>query len=163
MKSNYPTLSPIWRLEMATKNPRTNGQSNTQSGQVITQHGHSQVLARARQIFPLTLFRDHLVVEELRVIWIKKIGPWTSAIVSIMATDIASVNCSTGLFFGHIHIQSLTGGPEILVDNLLRRDVYTIRSLVEGIALSAREGLRVVSGNNLEAERQSLMEAGKIN
>jgi hypothetical protein len=79
-----------------------------------------------------------------------------------MATDIASVNASSGLFFGHIHIKSLTGGPEIMVDSLHRRDIYKVRSLVEGIAMSAREGLKV-SGDTLEAERQSLYQAGEIN
>ncbi len=158
MKSNYPVLSPLWRLELATKN--TNG--NGQSGRVITEHGHSRLLARSHQIFPISFFPDEIVVEELRIIWLKRIGPWMNEVVSIMATDIACVNCSTGLIFGHIHVQSLTGGPEILVDNLLKSDVLKIRSLVEGIALSAREGLKI-QDENFEAERQSLMRAGTIN
>ena len=151
---NYPALSGLWRLDMATR-PRTNGNTKVQNGE-------SQVLAKARQVFPLTLFQDEIIVEELRIVWLRKMGPWADEVVSIMATDIASVNCASGLFFGHIHVQSLTGGPEIMVDNLHKNDVYKIRSLVEGIAMSAREGL-AVNGENLETEKQSLMKAGKVN
>lgn len=149
---NYPAQSNLWRLDMAVK-PRVNGQT-------ITDAGKSRVLATAHQVFPLALFPGNLIVEELRIVWLRKNGPWMNDVISIMATDIASVNCSTGLFFGHIHVQSLTGGPEIMVDNLLRKDVLTIRSLVEGIALSAREGLKI-NGENLETEKRSLMDAGR--
>ena len=150
----YPALSDMWRLDMALR-PKTNGKA-------ITEGGQSRILYSARQIIPLTLFPDQITVEELRIVWLRKMGPWMNEVVSIMATDIASVNCSTGLFFGFIHVQSLTGGPEILVDNLLKKDVLEIRSLVEGIAMSAREGLKV-NGENLEAEKQSLIQAGTVN
>ncbi|KKS11390.1 MAG: hypothetical protein UU67_C0074G0007 [Candidatus Daviesbacteria bacterium GW2011_GWB1_41_5] len=150
----YPALSDMWRLDMALR-PKTNGKA-------ITEGGQSRILYSARQIIPLTLFPDQITVEELRIVWLRKMGPWMNEVVSIMATDIASVNCSSGLFFGFIHVQSLTGGPEILVDNLLKKDVLVIRSLVEGIAMSAREGLKV-NGENLEAEKQSLIQAGTVN
>ena len=148
----YPALSDIWRLDFVSR-PKT-----------VTQHAHngqSRVLARVRQIFPLTLFTDELIVEELRIIWFRRKGPWSNEVISIMATDIACVNASSGPFFGEIHIKSLTGGPEIMVDNLLRRDVYKIRSLVEGIALSAREGL-TIEDTSLDAEKQNLLRAGNI-
>lgn len=151
---NYPAQSNIWKLDMATR-PR-------EYGRAIVGKGESRVLATVKQFVPLTLFPDTLIVEELRIIWDRKLGFWMRDVISIMATDIASVECSTGLIFGHIHIKSLTGGPEIVVNNLKVREVVKIRSLVEGIALTAREGLRV-SGDSLEAERQSLMRAGAIN
>lgn len=149
----YPALSDIWRLDFASRPKKT-----------ITEHvhnGQSRVLARVRQIFPLTLFTDELIVEELRIVWFRRKGPWSNEVISIMATDIACVNASNGPFLGQVHIQSLTGGPEIMVDNLLKRDVYKIRSLVEGIALSAREGLRVEE-TSLETERENLLRAGSI-
>ena len=119
------------------------------------------MLGRFHQIFPLSLFPDQLIVEELRIVWVKKNGPWSNEVISIMATDIACVNSSCGPFFGHVHIQSLTGGPEIMVESLVRRDVYKIRSLVEGIALASREGLEI-EHRNLETEREYLMRAGSI-
>lgn len=153
---NYLALSDMWRLDRALKLKNT-----TNSGQ-IAPNSQSRILARTRQIFPLALFRDEIIVEELRIVWLRKNGPWSYEVVSIMATDIASVNAASGPFFGHIHVQSLTGGPEIIVDNLSRKDVYMIRSLVEGIAMSAREGLTVENAN-IESERRTLMQAGQIN
>src|SRR3990167_5315748 len=150
----YPALSDMWRLDMALR-PKTNGKA-------ITEGGQSRILYSARQIIPLTLFPDQITVEELRIVWLRKMGPWMNEVVSIMATDIASVNCSSGLFFGYVHIQSLTGGPEILVDNLHKRDVYRIMSLVEGIAMSAREGLRI-EGQTLEEQKHNLLAAGQVN
>ena len=100
----YPALSDIWRLDFASR-PKT-----------VTQHTHngqSRVLARVRQIFPLTLFQDELIVEELRIVWFKRQGPWSNEVISIMATDIACVNASSGLFFGQVPIKRLTGGPRL--------------------------------------------------
>ena len=147
----YPAQSDLWRLDYVTK-----------ARPIANSDGQSRVLGRFRQIFVFTLFPDDLLVEELRIVWVNRMGPWANKVVSIMATDIACVYASAGPFFGHVHIQSLTGGPEIFVDNLLKKDVLKIRSLVEGIALSAREGLKI-NGGNLEMERQNLMEAGAIN
>lgn len=151
---NYPAQSSLWRLDTATR-PKTNGKT-------VTQNGQSRILARARQIFPLVVFPSQIVVEELRIVWLRKMGPWADEIISIMATDIASVNCASGLFFGYIHVQSLTGGPEIMIDNLHKKDVYKIMSLVEGIAMSAREGLNV-EGSNLEEQTNNLLQAGRVN
>ena len=152
----YPAQSDIWRLDYVMK-PKT-----YTNGAGANNHSQSRVLGRFRQIFPLSLFCDDLIVEELRIVHVKKNGPWAYEVISIMATDIASVNASSGLFFGQVHIKSLTGGPEIFVDNMLRRHIYKIRSLVEGIALSSREGLRLEHQANLEAERQDILTAGSV-
>ena len=141
--------SDLWRFDQVVK-----------SKPIIT-NGTSRVLGKFRQVFLMTLFPDQLIVEELRIVWVKRNGPWTNEVISIMATDIACVNASVGPFFGHIHIKSLTGGPEILVNSMTRKNVYRIRSLVEGIALASREGLQIES-DDLEAERQNLYRAGEI-
>ncbi len=153
---NYLALSDSWRLDRATRLKNGTGKAE------ITPNSQSRILARSRQIFPLRLFPDEIIVEELRIVWFKRFGPWSYEIVSIMATDIACVNAASGPFFGHIHVQSLTGGPQICVELLPRKDVYKIRSLVEGIAMSAREGLNVEKAN-IEMERRNLMQAGQIN
>lgn len=145
----YPSQSELWRLDhiMRAKPLVTNGQS--------------KVLGRFRQIFPLTLFPDELIIEELRIVHVHNYGPWLNYVNSIMATDIACVNAASGPFFGHVHIQSLTGGPQIMVEHLTRSNVYKIRSLVEGIALASREGLKI-EYSNLETERQNLIQAGSV-
>lgn len=147
----YPAQSDLWKYNW--------GQN--QKGRSITQIGKSRVLYRVKQVFPVVLFPSEVIVEELRIIWLRQFGPWASEVLSIMATDIASVNAASGLLFGNIHIKSLTGGPEIVVDNLHRRDVFQLRGLVEGIALSAREGLKIEE-DNLESERSFLLRAGQV-
>jgi len=150
---NYPAQSNLWRLDTAIR-PKTNGKT-------LIANGEPRTLARANQVFPLSFFPDQIIVEEMRIVWIKKMGPWSEEIISIMATDIASVNCASGLLFGFIHIQSLTGGPQILVDNLPKRDVYKIMGLIEAIAMTAREGL-IVEGSNFEEKRGNLLAAGQV-
>lgn len=122
----------------------------------------SRVLGHFAQVFPFSLFPDQLIIEELRVIWIKRMLPWASEIISIMATDIACVNASRGPFFGHVQIKSVTGGPEILVDSLWGREAYKVRDLVEGLAMSSREGLKIEHQANLAQERKDLLRAGQI-
>lgn len=147
---NFPAQSDLWKLYQVTR-----------AKPVLGKEGKSRSLAHFRQFFPFTLFPGELIIEELRIVWVRRMGPWATAVISIMATDIACVNASSGPFFGQVHIKSLTGGPEIFVDNLTRGNVYKIRSLVEGIALASREGLQIQMGS-LEAERQSLLSAGSI-
>lgn len=145
----YLALSDPWRLNTLIK------------GKPLTVNGQSRILDRFRQVFPLTLFPGELIIEELRIIYLKRNGPWTSEVISIMATDIACVNASSGPFFGRVHIQSLTGGPEIMVESLLRKNVFQIRSYVEGIALASREGLKVET-ESLEQKRQNFLTAGAV-
>jgi hypothetical protein len=146
----YPAQSDLWRLDHIVRTKSIAGED-----------GQSRVLSRFRQVFPLTLFPGEIIIEELRIVWVRRSGPWTNEVISIMATDIACVNASSGPFFGQIHIKSLTGGPEIFIDNLFKSNVYKIRSLVEGIALASRERLRI-EASDLEVERQSLLRAGSI-
>ncbi|MBI2040130.1 hypothetical protein HYT18_03585 [Candidatus Microgenomates bacterium] len=130
----YLAQSEIWQLDQVTGVQALNGQPP------------SRVLARFKQIFPLTLFRDELIIEELRMVWVRRDGPWAEEVISIMATDIACVDASSGPFFGHVHIKSLTGGLDIFVDKLQRGHVYQIRALVETIALASRAG-KIINGS----------------
>ena len=147
---DYLARSDIWQSDEALK-----------VGQAVPSTDQSRILARFRQIFPLALFPDDLIVEELRIVWVRKDAPWSEEIISIMATDIASIDASAGPFFGRIHIKNLTGGPEIMIDNLLRKDVYRIRCLVEGVSLSVRAGLKV-DDEDLDTKREFLARAGSV-
>ncbi|MBI2598675.1 hypothetical protein HYW40_00425 [Candidatus Curtissbacteria bacterium] len=145
----YPSLGDLWKLDTIAKS------------RPIKTNGQSRILGRFRQLFPLTFFPDELLIEELRVVWVKKMGPWTTEIVSIMATDIACVYASRGLVIGQIHIKSLTGGPEIRIDKIFGSHAYRARNLIEGIALASREGLKVEE-TNLESEKAGLIRAGEV-
>ncbi len=156
----YPALSEVWRLNYFNRNRQKN--SHVYHRKTIGSNGQSsRVLAKYRQVFPIALFPDDIIIEELRVVWFKRNGPLLDEVISIMATDIACVNASAGPLLGHIHIQSLTGGPEIFMEHLFRGHVYQARSLIEGIALSSREGLKVDT-RELGEERRELENAGKV-
>lgn len=147
----YEAQSDIWKLEQ------------TQNGKTSSKLGKkSRELARFRQFFPLTIFLDKIIIEEHRVILVKNNGPWTDQVITIMATDIACVNASTGPFFGQVHVKSLTGGPEIFIDRLLKHHVYKIRGLIEGIVLTSRGGLEI-NTENLEVEKEALLRFGQVN
>lgn len=147
----YQAQSDIWKLE------QTLGAS-----QAIKPHVQSRELARFRQVFPLTVFPDEIVIEEHRVVWIQNNGPWTDQVITIMATDIACVNAATGPLFGQVHVKSLTGGPEIFIDKLSKHNVYKTRGLIEGIVLASRGGLEI-SDETLEIKREALLTAGEVN
>ena len=153
----YPALSELWRME------RIKNQSSAPARPAsFGDHQESRVLARFKQVFPFNLFPSSVIVEELRIVHLRRYGPWSGEVNSIMATDIACVYASTGILLGQIHIKSLTGGPEIYIDNLFTKDVLVIRSMVEGIALASREGLKIDREANLEEERRNFLNAGAI-
>jgi len=79
-----------------------------------------------------------------------------------MATDIASIDSSTGPIMGHIHVRSLTGGPEIVLDKLPKNDVLKARFLIEGVVINSRRG-EIIEKPNLEVERSYLINKGRIN
>ncbi|MEX2027905.1 MAG: hypothetical protein WD988_00205, partial [Candidatus Curtissbacteria bacterium] len=122
----------------------------------------SREIARFHQVFPLVIFPDEIVVEEHRVILIRNRGPWMDQVITIMDTDIACVNASTGPLFGQVHVKSLTGGPEIFIDWLLKHNVYKTRGLIEGIVLTSRGPLEI-NTESLEVETEALLRFGEVN
>lgn len=146
----YPSQSELWKMD------------RIKPFSTHVNHYMPRTLGRFKQVFPLVLFPNDLIIEEHRVVFFINKGPWIREVISTMATDIASIDSSTGPFLGLIHIKSLTGGPEILIDRLYKEDVLKARSLVEGVVLASRNGERFQE-NNIEAERNHLITRGKIN
>ncbi|MCR4324643.1 MAG: hypothetical protein NUV69_03065 [Candidatus Curtissbacteria bacterium] len=144
----YVTQTDLWRYYEVPKMRAKSGDADTKV----------RLLGRFKQVYPISLFPGEIVVEPGRVVWIKRNGPWQDEIITIMASDIATVYASSGLFFGRVHIKSTTGGPEIFLDKIARRDAYEVRNLVEGIALGYRDNPRV-DYQNVTAGRQQLLEA----
>lgn len=149
----YLAGSNLWQLDRANNRPI----SPTVSDSEIS----SRVLAKFSQVFPLSLIPDDLIIEEMRIVWVKRNGIWSDEIISVMATDIACVEASAGPFFGHVHIKSLTGGLEITLEHLFRSDAFQIRNLVEALALSARSG-KSLERDDLDLEKRQLYEMGRV-
>ncbi|OGY25019.1 MAG: hypothetical protein A2Y57_02525 [Candidatus Woykebacteria bacterium RBG_13_40_7b] len=120
----------------------------------------SKVLGHFKAVFPFDLFPDELIVEEKRVIWINRFFFATCQVVSIMASDISKVEAAHGPFFGHIHIGNIVGEPEITIERLSRKATVEAKSLIEGLMLTARGGVKLKE--RYEDKQRRLEEIGKI-
>lgn len=164
----YESLTPPWtkswmgRYLLPFRNKKS-GKNRVERSEEIKgeEEKQSRVLGRFRSMFPFMLFPDELIVEEKRVIWRNWMGPGYTRVISIMATDISNVQASHGPFFGHLHVGSLVGGPEILIERLSRKDCVRARALVEGIILAARERAEVKKGK-VEKEKEDLSRLGEV-
>jgi len=163
----YRSLTPTWVRTWLAKRFRPFRSQNQESGRYTEYkeaeelERRSRVLGRFRSMFPFMLFPDELIVEENRVIWKNWQGPGMTSVISIMATDISNVQASHGPIFGHIHVGSLVGGPEILVEKLSRKDAVRARALIEGIILTARERL-TVRKKEITKEEEELSQLGEV-
>lgn len=103
---------------------------------------HSKVLGKFKSAFPFELFPDELIISERRVIWIHKYGLWMNRVVSVLHQDIADIEASSGPIVGHLHIRNFTGGEEIIMEHLWRKDLQKARDLVESMMLAKRVGVK---------------------
>jgi len=158
----YKSLTPPWKkswlqrylLPFRTKSTKKKEPTKEPERQ-------SRVLGTFKSVFPFQFFPDELIVEEKRVIWKDWMGPGLWKAISIMASDISNVQASHGPFLGHIHVGSLVGGPEILIQHLWRSDVIKARALIEGIILAARERAPIRK-EEVEQEEEELSELGEV-
>jgi len=166
----YKSLTPPWMktwLRKCLPPFRTQSPKEKETGRYAEYKGSeelerkSRVLDRFKSMFPFMLFPDELIVEENRVIWKNWLGPGMTSVISIMATDISNVQASHGPFFGHLHVGSLVGGPEILVEKLSRKDVVKARALIEGIILTARERV-TLRKKEVAKEEEELTKIGEV-
>lgn len=103
---------------------------------------HTKILGKYKSVFPFEFFPDELIVSERRVIWIHRYGPGMSRVISVLHQDIADIEASHGPIFGHLHIRNFTGGEEIVIEHLWRKDVQKARDLVESMMLARRVGVK---------------------
>jgi hypothetical protein len=166
----YKSLTPPWIkiwleeciLLFRAKSPEgKEGERGAEKKEIKDQEKKLQVLGRFKSVFPFQFFPDELIVEEKRVIWKDWMGPGMCKAISIMATDISNVQASHGPLLGHIHVGSLVGGPEILVEHLWRKDAIKARALIEGIILVARER-EAVRKREIEKEKEELTRLGEV-
>ena len=103
---------------------------------------HSRVLGKFRSVFPFEFFPDELIISERRVIWIHRYGFWMNRVVSVLHQDIADIEASSGPFFGHLHIRNFTGGEEIVMEHLWKKDLQKARDLTELLMMKHRVGIK---------------------
>lgn len=129
--------------EQALKKFGVKTQPQTKTSAVIpTDPPHTKLLGRFKSVFPFELFPDELIISERRVIWIHKYGLWMSRVISVLHQDIADIEASSGPLVGHLHVRNFTGGEEIIMEHLWKKDLQRARDLVESMMIRKRVGLR---------------------
>jgi hypothetical protein len=114
-----------------------------------------QVLASAHTVFPMTLFRDSIIVDRTKVSIIKRDFFWTSNVISFQIEDILNVSCSIGPLFGSLTIVSrvMSSEDHFHINYLWRNDAVIIKRIIQGhcIAKNSKIGTDHLS-------RQEMME-----
>ena len=102
--------------------------------------GHREIM-RVKNVFPFDFFPDELIIEEARIVFRKRLGPFTKRIYSMLIKDISQSRLTTSLLFGRITIQDIFGENEITIDYLWKRKAYIVKGILD--RLQARERRRI--------------------
>lgn len=140
--------------ELESKSPST---PKAKNAPLTENYYHTKVLGIYKSVFPFEIFRDELIISERRVIWIHKEGPWLTRVVSVLHQDIADIEASTGPLIGHLHIRNFTGGEEIVMEHLWKKDLQKARDLIESLMLRKRVGLKDNAPKNTVQEKLEKM------
>lgn len=109
----------------------------------------NEVLASATTIFPLTLFRDDLVVDRTKVTITKRNFFFSSEVMSIRVEDILNVKIALGPFFGSITlaVRVLSSEDHHSINYLWRRDAVRLKHLIQGYIIAQH--------NNIDCKHQT--------
>jgi hypothetical protein len=102
--------------------------------------GHREIM-RVKNVFPFDFFPDELIIEEARIVFRKRLGPFTKRIYSMLIKDISQSRLTTSLLFGRITIQDIFGENEITIDYLWKKKAYIVKGILD--RLQARERRRI--------------------
>ena len=102
--------------------------------------GHKEIF-RVKSVFPFDFFPDELIIEEARIIFRKRFGPFTKRVYSMLIKDISQSRLTTSLLFGRIMIQDIFGENEITIDYLRKKKAYLVKGILD--RLQARERRRI--------------------
>lgn len=115
--------------------------------QVITRS--NEVLASATTVFPLTLFRDDIVVDRTKVTITKRNFFFSREIMSIRIEDILNVKVIIGPFFGSIvlAVRILSSEDHHSINYFWRKDATRLKHIIQGYIIAQH--------NNIDCTHQS--------
>jgi hypothetical protein len=142
--------------------------SDVSSHSLDEDSGHKEIF-RVKSVFPFDLFPDELIIEEARIVFRKRFGPFTKRVYSMLIKDISQSRLTTSLLFGRIMIQDIFGENEITIDYLWKKKAYLVKGILD--RLQARERRRVqgvpaediseiVKQETLEEEEEKFFDTG---
>ncbi len=98
----------------------------------------NEVLASAKTVFPLTLFRDDIVVDRTKITITKRDFFFTSQVMSIRIEDVLNVKVALGPFFGSVTIvvRVLSSEDHHTINFLWRKDAIHLKHIIQGYIIA---------------------------
>jgi len=101
------------------------------------------VLARARTVFPFTLFPSTLTVDRTKLTIAHREFLKAAEVISIRIEDILNIRATIGPLFGSIQIDSrfYDSSKPYTLNYFWRVDVLKIKRIVQGYVIAKKEGV----------------------
>ncbi len=110
---------------------------DTEKLKKIVKRSH-EVLARAKTVFPFTLFPDTITVDRTKVTIHRRGFFFSSDVMSIRIEDILNVSCGVGPLFGSITIASRIMSTEdhFTINFFWRSDAVHLKHILQGYVIA---------------------------
>jgi hypothetical protein len=98
----------------------------------------NEVLASAKTVFPMTLFRDDIVVDRTKITITKRSFFFVSEVMSIRIEDILNVKVSLGPFFGSLTlaVRVLSTEDHHTINFFWRDDAIRLKHIIQGYIIA---------------------------
>jgi hypothetical protein len=162
--SSNPYMQPPLNPTMTTAtNPATSKKQVTQElEQAIG--ASSDVLVRAKTVFPLTLFPDTLTIDRTKLTITHRDFFKAAEVLSISIVDILNVTATVGPFFGSIKISTrfFDLNKPYTVDHFKRADALKIKRIAQGYIIARQKNIdcSVISTKELAEMLDELGQVG---
>lgn len=112
----------------------------------------NEVLARARTVFPLTLFPDDMVLDRTKLTINQRDFFMSSKTLSIRIEDILNVSADVGPFFGSITVASriLSSEDHFTINYFWRKDAIHMKHMIQGYVIALHNKIDVAHLNREE-------------
>lgn len=123
----------------------------------------SDVLVRAKTVFPLTLFPDSISLDRTKLTITHRDFFKAGEVLSIGIEDILNVTATVGPFFGSVKISTRFFDPDkpYTVDHFTRADALKIKRIAQGYVIAKQKGVDCSALSNAELTKL-LDELGKV-
>ncbi len=103
----------------------------------------SDVLVRARTVFPLTLFPDTLTIDRTKLTITHREFYKAAEVLSISMDDILNVTASVGPFFGSIQVSTrfFDASRPYVVHHFWRADALKIKRIAQGYLIARQKNI----------------------
>lgn len=124
----------------------------------------NEVLATAKTVWPMTLFRDDMVVDRSKITITKRNFFFVSEVMSIRLEDILNVKVSLGPFFGSltIAVRVLSSEDHHTINYFWRKDAVHLKHIVQGYIIAHHNDIECKNQNREELIK-TLSELGHDN